>query len=89
MLRLFQLLISTMFTDTLSLQKTDIDVVDGSDDIIQTLSSVETPASSPDKKGRVKASVWVKSLDLKTPTKQSPTITITDDSAKKKKKYTR
>ena len=60
---------------------------------IQVSSSIEASLTldSPDQRSRVKASDWMKSLDLKTPTKQSPSnlIPMGDDSAKKKKKYSR
>ena len=60
---------------------------------IQVSSSIEASLTldSPDQRSRVKASDWMKSLDLETPTKQSPSnlIPMGDDSAKKKKKYSR
>jgi hypothetical protein len=60
---------------------------------IQVSSSIEASLTldSPDQRSRVKASDWMKSLDLKTPTKQSPSnlVPMGDDSAKKKKKYFR
>ncbi|CAC5397794.1 SPIDR [Mytilus coruscus] len=68
-------------------------------DIQESIESIEIPtsteasatSSSPSQKAKVKASEWVKSLDMKTPTKQSPSpqVLLKEDSAKKKKKFTR
>lgn len=60
---------------------------------ISQATSVSTSQShSPDQGGKVKASQWVKMLDLKTPTKNSQDVTfpeLEDSAKKKKKKYTR
>lgn len=65
--------------------ETDLEEIEN----IQVSSSVEASLTLDSPK--VKASDWMKSLDLKTPTKQSPSnlVPMEDDSAKKKKKYSR
>ncbi|CAG2206366.1 SPIDR [Mytilus edulis] len=72
---------------------------DKNSDIQDSIESIEIPTSteasatsiSPSQKTKVKASEWLKSLDMKTPTKQSPSpkVLLKEDSAKKKKKFTR
>lgn len=59
--------------------------------ISQATSASTSQSHSPDQGGKVKASQWVKMLDLKTPTKNSQDVTFPEqeDSAKKKKKYKR
>lgn len=56
--------------------------------ISQATSASTSQSHSPDQGGKVKASQWVKMLDLKTPTKNSQDVTFPEqeDSAKKKKK---
>ncbi|KAJ8303213.1 hypothetical protein KUTeg_019609 [Tegillarca granosa] len=56
-----------------------------------SLSQASLGQHQPSQRSKVKASEWVKSLDLKTPTKdmQSCSPPVTDDSSKKKKKYQR
>lgn len=56
--------------------------------ISQATSASTSQSRSPNQGGKVKASQWVKMLDLKTPTKNSQDVTFPEqeDSAKKKKK---
>lgn len=60
--------------------------------ISQATSASTSQSHSPDQGGKVKASQWVKMLDLKTPTKNSQDVTfpeLEDSAKKKKKKYKR
>ncbi|XP_062621469.1 DNA repair-scaffolding protein-like [Saccostrea cucullata] len=54
-----------------------------------SISPSTSQSQSPDKSSKVKASQWIKMLDLKTPTKNSQDAPFTEleDSAKKRKKY--
>ncbi|XP_061196756.1 DNA repair-scaffolding protein-like [Saccostrea echinata] len=56
---------------------------------LTSISPSTSQSQSPDKNSKVKASQWIKMLDLKTPTKNSQDAPFTEleDSAKKRKKY--
>jgi hypothetical protein len=54
-----------------------------------SISASTSQSQSPDQGSKVKASQWIKMLDLKTPTKNSQDVPLSEmeDSAKKRKKY--
>ncbi|XP_048761991.2 DNA repair-scaffolding protein-like isoform X2 [Ostrea edulis] len=54
-----------------------------------SISASTSQSQSPDQGSKVKASQWIKMLDLKTPTKNSQDVPFSEleDSAKKRKKY--
>lgn len=81
---------SSVLTQPSESQK-DTQVTGTSPCISQATSASTSQSHSPDLGGKVKASQWVKMLDLKTPTKNSQDVTFQEleDSAKKKKKYKR
>ena len=59
--------------------------------MISGVSSTSSPSLGSGEMSKVKASDWIKSLNLKTPTKeeQNAAPRDTEDSAKKKKKFQR